>query len=81
MNRLEITDLNQLMPILYYLNPTKRWGPIYVPSSNVMRGPQLFDQFFETRYEDVDKYLNEIGEDEEVMTTFDNLYRRIRSGG
>ena len=27
--------MNQLKPILYYLNPTKRYGPIYVPSSNL----------------------------------------------
>ncbi len=78
-NRLNIVDPNDLFPVLYYFNPTKRWGAIYTPSRNVMRGPQLFENFFVTKYEDVDRYLRAISEDPEIIKMFDDLYQRIRN--
>ncbi|MFQ6006693.1 MAG: HinfI family type II restriction enzyme [Woeseia sp.] len=78
-NELEIDARNQLKPILYYFNPTKRYGPIYVPSSNIYRGSRLFDEYFETKYEDVDNYLREIGDDPEIIRMFDNMYERVRN--
>jgi len=36
--RYQIQSRSQLFPILYYFNPKKRYGPIYVPSKNIMRG-------------------------------------------
>ena len=78
-NELEIDTKSQLKPILYYFNPTKRYGPIYVPSSNIYRGSRLFDEYFETKYEDVDKYLREIGDDPEIIRVFDNMYERVRN--
>lgn len=77
-NTLGIENVESLKPILYYFNPIKRWGPIYVPSSNIYRGPQLFDEFFETRFQDIDNYLRQLGDDEEVIRIFDNLYHLIR---
>ncbi|MCK4823431.1 restriction endonuclease, partial [bacterium] len=79
-NILDIQNRHELQPILYYLNPTKRYGPIYTPSSNIMRGAQLFDVYFEIRYQDVDRYLHDLGEDPEIMEIFDNLYKRVRYG-
>jgi hypothetical protein len=35
----------ELVPIIYYFNSTKRYGPIHTPSRNIMRGPQLFEAF------------------------------------
>ena len=78
-NELKIDDKSQLKPILYYFNPTKRYEPIYVPSSNIYRGSRLFDEYFETKYEDVDKYLREIGDDPEIIQVFDKMYERVRS--
>lgn len=78
-NELEIDTKSQLKPILYYFNPTKRYGPIYVPSSNIYRGSRLFDEYFETKYEDVDKCLREIGDDPEIIRVFDNMYERVRN--
>ena len=34
-NHLNINSADELKPILYYFNPLKRWGPIYVPTKNV----------------------------------------------
>lgn len=79
-NQLQITDPDQLKPILYYFNPTKRWGPIYTPSSNIYRGAQLFDEFFETKFADIDLYLRNLGDDEAIVSIFDQLYQQIRYG-
>lgn len=78
--RLGISNSIELMPIIYYLNPTKRYGPIHTPSRNIMRGPELFDRFLETSYSEVDKYLSEIGDDPDILAVFDNMYNQIRYG-
>jgi len=68
------------MPLIYYFNPTKRYGPIHTPSRNIMRGPQLFDRFLQTKYADVDRYLSEIGDAPEIVRIFDEMYQRVRYG-
>lgn len=77
-NKLDIKNQNQLKPILYYFNPKKRWGPIYVPSSNIYRGAQLFDEFFTTNFSDIELYLRNLGNDDSIISIFDRLYRQIR---
>lgn len=78
--RLGISSPNELMPFIYYFNPTKRYGPIHTPSRNIMRGPQLFDRFLQTKYADVDHFLSEIGDDPEILRIFDEMYQRVRYG-
>lgn len=78
--RLGISSPEELMPLIYYFNATKRYGPIHTPSRNIMRGPQLFDQFLQIRYSDVDRYLSEIGDDPEILRIFDDIYQRVRNG-
>lgn len=77
-NLLGIRDISELKPILYYFNPTKRWGPIYIPTTNIYRGRQLFDEFFATRYDDITNYLRNIGDDEAVLRLFDEAYHKVR---
>lgn len=77
-NALKISDIELLKPIIYYFNPVKRYGPIYVPSSNIYRGSQLFDEYFETPFGDIDAYLRNLGDDAEIMALFDQLYQKIR---
>lgn len=77
--RYQIQSTQELLPILYYFNPRKRYGPIYVPSRNIMRGAQLFEQFFHTSYDDVDRYLSEIGDDPEILAIFDRMYETVRN--
>lgn len=76
--RYKIRRTSELLPILYYFNPNKRYSPIYVPSKNIMRGPQLFDRFLQIKYSDVDRYLSEIGDDPEILAMFDSVYDRVR---
>ncbi|MEP0805956.1 MAG: restriction endonuclease [Chloroflexota bacterium] len=78
--RYQIQSPQELLPILYYFNPRKRYGPIYVPSRNIMRGPQLFERFFHTSYADVDRYLSEIGDAPEILAIFDRMYNAVRNG-
>lgn len=77
-NSLKITRVSQLKPVIYYFNPIKRWGPIYVPSQNIYRGKQLFDEFFQISYSEVNTYLENISQDEEIIAVFDELYKKIR---
>lgn len=79
-NYLNITKTSQLKPILYYFNPVKRWGPIYTPSDHIYRGPQLFDEFFQIKFSEIDEYLRNLGDDESIIGIFDELYRSIRYG-
>lgn len=77
--RYGIQSKDELLPILYYFNPRKRYGPIYTPSENIMRGEQLFDAFLSIPYNDVDQYLAEIGDDPEILAIFDDMYERVRN--
>jgi len=77
--RYQIQSKDDLLPILYYFNATKRYGPIYTPSSNIMRGSQLFDRFLHISYTDVDRYMAEIGDDPEILAIFDKMYSTVRS--
>lgn len=78
-NLLNIESRSQLKPIIYYFNPTKRWGPIYVPTDHILRGTQLFDTYFSTSYDEIDAYMRQIGEDPEIIQIFDGLYASIRN--
>ncbi|MBN2556127.1 MAG: hypothetical protein JXA97_09350 [Anaerolineales bacterium] len=77
--RLRISKPDELLPILYYFNSAKRYGPIHTPSRNIMRGPQLFDKFLQTTYQEVDECLSNIGDDPDILEIFDNAYRRVRN--
>ncbi len=78
--RLGNKSSEDLFPIIYYFNPTKRYGPIHTPSRNIMRGPQLFDEYLSTRYEDVDRYLSALSDDRVILEFFDDMYDRVRHG-
>lgn len=77
-NHFPDVDPAQILPILYYFNPTKRWGPIYTPSTHIYRGAQLFDEFFTAKYSDLDACLRNIGNDEDVIALFDDMHNRVR---
>ena len=48
---------------------------------NVYRGAQLFQEFFETKYEDIDNYLSAIGDDPDILQVFDDMYDKVRNYG
>lgn len=76
---LNIKNLSELKPILYYFNHKVMKGNIYVPEKEyISRGGALFEEFFAIKYEDLDNYLKEVSEDKEIVEIFDNLYKKIR---
>lgn len=77
--RYHIQSRDELLPILYYFNPTKRYGPIYIPSQNIMRGSQLFERFLHISYANVEKYMSEISDASEILTVFDQMYNDVRN--
>ncbi|HPK87298.1 MAG TPA: restriction endonuclease, partial [Atribacterota bacterium] len=77
--KLEIKTTEQLKPILYYLNRKIMKGNIYIPEeSHIYRGEKLFNEFLTIKYEDVDNYLKNVSEAEDIVEIFDKLYKKIR---
>lgn len=77
--KLNIRQVTQLKPILYYFTKKIMKGNIYVPEkTHVYRGDKLFKSFFSIKYEELDAYLKNVSEDKEIIKIFDNLYKKIR---
>ncbi len=77
--KLNIQNISELKPILYYFNRKIMKGNIYVPEKKyIYRGEKLFDEFFEIKYSDLDDCLQGVSEDKEIVKIFDNLYKKIR---
>ncbi len=76
-SRFNIQSVPQLLPIIYYFNPSKRYSPQYTRASNILRGAQLFDRFFETTYKEIDAQLGHIGEDPEIIALFDEVQMNV----
>lgn len=78
-NLLGFYDENQIKPILYYLTQKRMKGNIYLPEQeNIYRGEKLFKEFFSIEYSELDILMKNIGNDNDVMELFDNLYKQIR---
>ena len=78
-NVLEIYDIKKFKPILYYMTRKRMKGNIYLPEEeNIYRANKLFKEFFNIDYDDLDKFMNNIGENDEIITRFDALYLKIR---
>lgn len=77
--KLNIKNISELKPILYYFNRKIMKGNIYVPEKNyIYRGERLFNEFFTIKYSDLDNCLRGVSEDKEIVKIFDNLYKKIR---
>ena len=75
---LDIKNLNQLVPILFYFTNKKMKGNIYIPeSSNIYRGKRFFEEFLDIKYDELDSFLLNFSESYDVIKKFDNLYAGI----
>ncbi|GAB4301576.1 MAG: hypothetical protein Kow0068_24460 [Marinilabiliales bacterium] len=75
-----IYDKDKFKPILYFLTPKIMKGNIYLPEpENIYRGDRLFNEYFSLTYKDLDDFMREIGDNEEIKLLFDNLYHKIRN--
>lgn len=79
-NILNIYDLDKFRPILYFLTPKILKGNIYLPENQfIYRGKRLFDEFFKLKYNDLDNFMQHIGDDAEIKSLFDDLYKKIKN--
>lgn len=75
---LDINNTDELVPILFFFTNKKLKGNIYIPeNSNIYRGKKFFDTFLNIKYEDVDKYLSELSENDVTIDSFQNLYKKV----
>lgn len=53
-------------------------GNIYVPeSTNIKRGKKFFDKFLSVKYTDVNDYMSNLSESDEIVEMFNELYRKV----
>jgi hypothetical protein len=70
--------MQRLTPILFFFTNKKMKGNIYIPEkTNIMRGKRFFDEFLSITYDDVDKYLLNLSENNDTINAFNNLYYKI----
>ena len=76
-----VYDINKFKPILYFLTSKIMKGNIYLPESrNIYRGERLFNEYFSPlSYSDLDDFMRNIGDNEEIKSLFDNLYNKVRN--
>lgn len=75
---LEITKANSLVPILFFFNNKRLKGNPYLPEDvNIKRGKKFFDEFLEVKYEDVNRYMENVSESPLNIEMFNALYRKI----
>ena len=78
-NILNIYNIAEFKPILYYLTKKRMKGNIYLPEQEIIyRGDRLFDEFFQIKYSHLDELLINIRDDKDIVGLFDNLYKNIR---
>ncbi len=75
---LDIKTTNDLVPILFFFTNKKMKGNIYVPeNTNIKRGKKFFDEFLTVKYSDVDDYMSNLSESDEVVEMFNDLYEKV----
>lgn len=80
-NELQIKDIADLTPILFFFNNKKMKGNLYIPeSTNIWRGESFFNEFLQNiSYKDLNDYMTNLSESDEVKSMFNNLYDKIIS--
>jgi hypothetical protein len=78
-NVINIYDSSKFKPILFYMTKKRMIGNIFVPEKeNIYRGGRLFEEFFTIKYDDLDNLMQNIADDQSIVSLFDDLYNSIR---
>jgi hypothetical protein len=73
---LKIKNKNDFIPILFYLNEKVRYTNSFLPQkTNILRGREFFNKFTNIKFEELDNYFKEIGEDKEIVKIFDDILK------
>lgn len=77
-NKYNIKSNDELTPILFYFNNKRMKGNIYIPEpENVLRGRAFFERFLSIDYDEIDKYISDLSESDDVIKMFNDLYNKI----
>lgn len=74
---LNIYDKDKFRPMLLYFTNKKSKPNIYVPEDEIYRGTRFFDKYTTIKYSDLQNYLQNISENEEVINQFNNMYNTV----
>jgi hypothetical protein len=76
---LNIKCITDLTPILFFFNNKKMKGNPYLPeSTNIRRGESFFNDFCQNiRYQDLNEYMTNLSESDEVIQMFHKLYEKV----
>jgi hypothetical protein len=80
---LNITNTADLTPILFFFNNKKMKGNPYIPEkTNIRRGEKFFDEFLSNiSYKDLNDYMTNLSESNDVKKMFDDLYDKVVKNG
>lgn len=79
---LNITDMTQFKPILFFFNNKKMKGNIYIPEqTNIYRGERFFNEFLKIGYSEVEQYMANLSESDTTVNAFNQLYNKVMEYG
>lgn len=77
-HELNITNAAQFKPILFFFNNKKMKGNIYIPEdTNIYRGDRFFKEFLKINYDDVERYMSNLSENNATINAFNELYNKV----
>lgn len=82
LNKFDIKNCNEIIPILYYFNNKKMKGNIYIPEkTNILIGRSFFEKFLSISYDELEEYLIKLSENKETIEMFNKMYKNIMKQG
>lgn len=77
---LKIYDKNKFRPMLFYFTNKRMKGNIYIPENEIYRGSRFFDKYTTIKYTDLENYMLNISENEEIIKQFNDMYNKVVNG-
>ena len=78
-NHISPSSTKPIMPIIYYFNKKIRWQSHYIPKENVLRGGQLFDKYFSTKFELLEDAIKNISHNQKFIKIFDEMSENVKN--
>ncbi len=77
-HELNITNAAQFKPILFFFNKKKMKDNIYIPEdTNIYRGDRFFNEFLNIKYDDVERYMSSLSENDTIINAFNEVYNKV----
>lgn len=76
---LKVYDKDKFRPMLFYFTNKRMKGNIYIPEDEIYRGRKFFDKYTNITYDEIEKYMLNISENEDTIRKFKKLYDKVIS--